>query len=68
MAIGYCFARSVLVAAARLADGGEEADFYRAKIATARFFFYRLLPQATPCFLAIKSGKASMMALDEAAF
>ena len=32
------------------------------------FFFDRILPQATAMFLAIKSGKRSLMALDEAAF
>ena len=45
-----------------------EADFYKAKLATASFFFDRILPQATACFLAIKSGKSSMMALSEDAF
>ena len=67
VAMGYCFARSAQVAMARLAEGSDEG-FYRSKLATARFFFDRLLPQATTCFLAIKSGKAAMMALDEAAF
>jgi len=60
--------RAVKIANAKLAEGGEEVDFYKAKIATARFFFDRILPQATACFLAIKSGKGSMMALGEDAF
>ena len=68
VAIGYTFARAAKVAHARLAEGSDDADFYRAKITTATFFFDRLLPQATACFLAIKAGKASMMALDDAAF
>ena len=68
VAIGYCFARAVKVAQLALAAGTDEEDFYKAKIATATFFFDRLLPQATACFLAIKSGKQSMMALDEAMF
>jgi len=68
VAMGYCFARAVKIAQAKLAEGSEEADFYKAKIATANFFFDRILPQATACFLAIKSGKQSMMALDEDAF
>jgi len=68
VAMGYCFARAVKIAQAKLAEGSEEADFYKAKIATANFFFDRILPQATACFLAIKSGKQSMMALGEDAF
>ncbi|MBB4860483.1 alkylation response protein AidB-like acyl-CoA dehydrogenase [Novosphingobium chloroacetimidivorans] len=68
VAMGYCFAKSAFIAQGALASGTEEADFYRAKIATARFFFDRILPQATTAFLAIKSGKASMMALEDAAF
>jgi alkylation response protein AidB-like acyl-CoA dehydrogenase len=68
VAMGYCFAKSAFIAQGALASGTEEVAFYKAKIATARFFFDRLLPQATAAFLAIKSGKASMMALEDSAF
>jgi alkylation response protein AidB-like acyl-CoA dehydrogenase len=68
VAMGYCFAKSAVIAQEKLAGGSEDADFYKAKLATARFFFDRILPQTTTAFLAIKSGKASMMALDAAAF
>jgi hypothetical protein len=68
VAMGYCFAKSAVIAQGALVSGREEADFYKAKIATARFFFDRILPQTTAAFLAIKSGKASTMALEEAAF
>ncbi|WP_260924908.1 acyl-CoA dehydrogenase C-terminal domain-containing protein [Novosphingobium sp. 9] len=64
VAMGHCFAKSVVLARAKLAEGSAEAGFYKAKITTAQFFFDRILPQATAAFLAIKSGKASMMALD----
>ncbi|MGJ0238385.1 acyl-CoA dehydrogenase C-terminal domain-containing protein [Novosphingobium fluoreni] len=68
VAMGYCFAKAAFVAQSALKGGTDEADFYKAKLATARFFFDRILPQATAAFLAIKSGKASMMALEAAAF
>ncbi|MBB3939800.1 alkylation response protein AidB-like acyl-CoA dehydrogenase [Novosphingobium fluoreni] len=68
VAMGYCFAKAAFVAQTALKGGTDEADFYKAKLATARFFFDRILPQATSAFLAIKSGKASMMALEAAAF
>ncbi|MBC2666283.1 acyl-CoA dehydrogenase C-terminal domain-containing protein [Novosphingobium flavum] len=68
VAMGYCFAKAARISVAQLAAGSEEASFYDAKLKTARFFFDRVLPQATACFLAIKAGKASMMALEEAQF
>ncbi|MEJ2459742.1 MAG: acyl-CoA dehydrogenase C-terminal domain-containing protein [Novosphingobium sp.] len=68
VAMGYCFAKTALIAQARLAEGTEDAAFYKAKLTTARFFFDRILPQATAMFLAIKSGKASMMEMDVEAF
>jgi len=70
--MGYCFLKAARIAHAKLAEGSGEADFhadfYRAKLATAGFFFDRVLPQATAAFLAIKSGKRSLMALEAAAF
>ncbi|MCJ2183379.1 acyl-CoA dehydrogenase C-terminal domain-containing protein [Novosphingobium sp. 1949] len=68
VAMGYTFAKAALIARKALAEGSGEKGFYEAKIVTARFFFDRILPQATTAFLAIKSGKASMMAMDVDAF
>jgi alkylation response protein AidB-like acyl-CoA dehydrogenase len=47
---------------------GEKADFYRSKLATARFFMTRLLPQSSGHFSALMAGKAAIMELEEAAF
>jgi alkylation response protein AidB-like acyl-CoA dehydrogenase len=71
--MGAMWLRSASIAHAKLADAGSageggDAAFYRAKLASAQFFIDRILPQATALFLAIKSGKASTMALDAAAF
>ncbi|USI71734.1 acyl-CoA dehydrogenase C-terminal domain-containing protein [Sphingomonas morindae] len=68
VAMGYCFLKAARIAHRRLAEGSEETDFYRAKIVTAGFFFDRILPQATAAFLAIKSGKRAIMALEIDAF
>jgi len=68
VAMGYCFAKAAMIARGKLAERTQEAGFYKAKLATAQFFFDRILPQATAAFLAIKSGKASMMALEVEAF
>jgi alkylation response protein AidB-like acyl-CoA dehydrogenase len=67
-ALAYCFALSAKIAVQELASGTQEKEFYQAKITTARFFYDRILPQTAACYLAIKSGKGSMMALDEALF
>jgi alkylation response protein AidB-like acyl-CoA dehydrogenase len=67
-AIGYTFAKAAKLAAARIAAGSEDRSFYEAKIATARFFFDRLLPQGVGSFMAVKAGKASTMAMPADAF
>ncbi len=68
VAMGFVLARSAAVAADRLAGGTDETSFYEAKIITAQFFADRVLPGAGALLAAIRSGKASTMALDEMAF
>jgi alkylation response protein AidB-like acyl-CoA dehydrogenase len=69
VALGYMWVRMAKVSADKLPGAaGEDAAFYTAKRATAAFFVDRILPQAGALLYAIKSGKASMMALEEAAF
>ena len=65
--MGYTFLKAAEIAQARLAEGSDD-PFYKAKLATAGFFFDRILPQATTGYLVIQSGKRSLMALDEALF
>ncbi len=66
VALGYMWARMAKLSLAK--TEGEEADFYRAKIATARFYMQKLLPQTGALFAAIMAGKATLMDFDEAAF
>jgi alkylation response protein AidB-like acyl-CoA dehydrogenase len=69
VALGYMWVRMAKVAADKLPDAvGEDAAFYKAKRTTAAFYVDRILPQVGGLLYAIKSGKASMMALEEAAF
>ena len=63
VARGLMWSRAALVASAH--DG---EPFYRDKLATARFFCERILPQSFALMQAVLAGKGSMMALDEAAF
>ena len=64
----FMWARMAQVAHRNAPAANGDAGFYNGKIATAQFYMDRLLPQAGALYLGIKSGKASMMALDEAAF
>jgi len=66
VALGYLWARSAEVALARQ-DGGE-AEFYKAKLGTARFYMQRLLPQVNALFQSILAGAKSITAFEEAAF
>ena len=68
VALGFMWLRATKVSLAALAAGSQETAFYQGKIATARFFFDRLLPQTGSLWFSIKSGKASMMALPEEVF
>jgi alkylation response protein AidB-like acyl-CoA dehydrogenase len=63
-ALAFVWARTARLAADRLAEGAQDAAFYDAKLKSARFFFDRILPQTMTLFMTIKSGKASLMALD----
>ncbi len=62
-AVGYLFAR-----AAEAALPKSHEDFYRAKLATARFYMQRILPETASLHAKIVAGAAPVMELDEAMF
>ena len=47
---------------------GKSDDFYRAKLATARFFVAKILPQSSSLFSTIMAGGASLKAFEDALF
>jgi hypothetical protein len=61
---GWQMARAALVAQGKLDAGEGDAAFYRAKIATARFFADHILSQAPGLRHAIVEGAAGVLALD----
>ncbi len=65
-ALAYMWCRMAEVSLAKLDD--DPTGFHEAKLATARFFFQRLLPRSSGHFSAIMAGKAPIMAMKEAAF
>jgi alkylation response protein AidB-like acyl-CoA dehydrogenase len=68
VALGFMWAKAAKVAEEKLPTANGDASFYKAKLTTAQFFADRLLPQTGALWSAIKSGKTSMMDLEEAAF
>jgi len=65
---GWQMGRAALIAHAQLAEGTGNADFLRAKIATARFYAECLLPQASGYAHAVTHGGDSVLALPAEAF
>ncbi|RKQ55487.1 acyl-CoA dehydrogenase/hypothetical protein [Vogesella indigofera] len=63
---GWLWARMAEVAYAKLETGGD--DFYKAKIATARFYFAKLLPEVEALKATIKSGAKPLMTLADEHF
>lgn len=68
VALGFMFMRAAKIAATKVTQPGPDQVFYKTKLATARFFVERILPQAGALLFTIKSGKASLMALDDDIF
>jgi len=64
----YFFARAAKVAQNALAGDTSEADFYSAKLFTARFFFARLLPRTQTHATTMLAGAGTLQDLDEEHF
>jgi len=65
---GWQMARAALVSEKRLSDGAGDASFYKAKIATARFYGDQVLVQAPGLRDTVVKGGAGVMALSEEQF
>ncbi len=63
---GWQMARAALVAAARIASGDADSEFYRAKLATAKFYASHVLSQHVWIARQIKEGSADVMSVSEA--
>ncbi len=63
---GWLMARAALIANGKLT--GNDAEFYRTKIATARFYAEHVLPQSAGLAAAVTGGSASVLGLSEDQF
>ncbi len=68
VSLGWMWLRMARVAQEKLAQGGEDAAFYEAKLATARYYMERFLPDAGALRRKLEAGAESVMALGEEAF
>lgn len=66
--VGYFWAQAAVAAEKALSKGTTEEGFYKSKIATADFYFQKLLPRVAAHEAAIKNGGDSLMAIDEEHF
>ena len=70
LCLAWCWAWMAAVSAAALKSGTPDAAFHRSKIATARFYFQRILPRAEAHLDAMDAGAGSLMTIppDQFAF
>jgi alkylation response protein AidB-like acyl-CoA dehydrogenase len=66
VALGYMWARIAEVSLPKL--DGAEALFYKGKVATARYYMARLLPETNGLFASIATGAKPLMELEAEAF
>jgi alkylation response protein AidB-like acyl-CoA dehydrogenase len=65
LVFAYFWARMAKVALAKV-DGGD--PFYKAKLATARFYYAKLLPETASLIRTARTGLKPLMEMDEALF
>ena len=63
LCLAWCWAKMAAVAIAALKNAPSDPGFYEAKLATARFFFTRLLPRAEAHLDALQAGADTVMGL-----
>ena len=68
VAMGYVWLKMIRAAQEKIESGEGDQAFYKAKIATGRFFFTRILPETTMRFKQIMAGAETLMSLDAEQF
>ncbi len=65
---GWHMAKAAQISVDKLAENDENADFYRSKIITSRFYASNIMPQATALVATITQGADDVLALDDEQF
>ncbi|GGO83683.1 acyl-CoA dehydrogenase [Marinobacterium nitratireducens] len=66
--LAYIWAMSAVKAQQALANGSSETGFYQAKLATARFYFRRILPRNEGLAVSLVDDADTLLSLEEEAF
>ncbi len=62
--VAYFWAEAAVAAEKALGNGASEPEFYKTKVATADFYYQRIMPRVLAHEAAIKNGVDTMMAID----
>jgi alkylation response protein AidB-like acyl-CoA dehydrogenase len=68
VSLGWMWMKMAAVSSKALAEGADDKTFHEAKLATARFYAARELPQSTAHRREIEAGAATVMAIPEEVF
>jgi alkylation response protein AidB-like acyl-CoA dehydrogenase len=68
LSLGLMWLRMAKASAAALANGGDDKAFHEAKLATARFYAEKIMPETNALRRKIEAGSESLMALPVEAF
>lgn len=69
VALGYMWGQMAKVAQGKLAEGASgQSAFYDAKLATARYFMERVMPETSAHLARLSAGSDALMALPAEAF
>jgi hypothetical protein len=66
--VGWLWARQAKAALAKLAAKPDNASFYEAKLASARFWMERMMPDTASLAERVKAGADGLMTLDASSF
>lgn len=66
--LAYMWARQAMVAGQKLEAGEGDAEFYKAKLDTARFYYAKLLPRTRSLKATLLKGPDTLMAMEEQNF
>jgi hypothetical protein len=68
VSLGWMWMKMAAVSSRALSDGTDDRQFHEAKLATARFYAQRELPEASGLRRKIEAGAETVMAIPEEAF
>jgi hypothetical protein len=68
VSLGWMWMKMAAVSSKAVAEGVDDKTFHEAKLATARFYAARELPQSTAHRREIEAGAATVMAIPEEVF